>query len=122
MLALAIHSIGMLGKLFSEAIENIDTGQVEALQSVGASKIEIIRWAVLPQVSSYFISYFLYRFEINIRAAVVLGLVGAGGIGQLLKTNMDHYRYEQVSVIIFTILALVMSIDAFSNWLRRRLI
>ncbi len=122
MLAMAVHSIGMLGKLFSEAIENIDTGQVEALQSVGASRIEIVRWAVIPQVTSYFISYFLYRFEINIRAAVVLGLVGAGGIGQLLKTNMDYYCYEKVSVIIFTILVLVMTIDAFSNWLRQRLL
>lgn len=122
MLAMAVHSIGMLGKLFSEAIENIDPGQVEALESVGASRMEIIRWAVIPQVSSYFVSYFLYRFEINIRAAVVLGLVGAGGIGQYLKTNMDYYAYEKVSVIIFTILVLVMTIDAFSNWLRRRLL
>ncbi|MBU1023781.1 phosphonate ABC transporter, permease protein PhnE [bacterium] len=122
MLAMAIHSIGMLGKLFSEAIENIDKGQVEALKSVGATRMEVVRWAVIPQVSTYFISYFLYRFEINIRAAVVLGLVGAGGIGQYLKTNMDLYNYDTVSVIIFTILILVMTIDAFSNWLRRKLI
>ena len=122
MLAMAIHSIGMLGKLFSEAIENIDKGQVEALQSVGATRMEVVRWAVIPQIKTYFISYFLYRFEINIRAAVVLGLVGAGGIGQYLKSNMDFYNYDKVSVIIFTILALVMTIDAFSNWLRRKLI
>jgi phosphonate transport system permease protein len=122
MLALAVHSIGMLGKLFSEAIENVDSGQVEALESVGATRIEVIRWAVIPQVMTYFISYFLYRFEINIRAAVVLGLVGAGGIGQYLKTNMDLYAYPKVSVIILTILVLVMGIDAFSNWLRRRVI
>ena len=122
MLAMAVHSIGMLGKLFSEAIEGVDPGQVEALESVGATKIETIRWAVLPQVSSYFISYFLYRFEINIRVAVVLGLVGAGGIGFILSQYMGHFQYEKVSVLMITILALVMSIDALSSWLRNKLL
>lgn len=122
MLAMAIHSVGMLGKLFSEAIEAVDAGQVEALESVGASKIETIRWAIFPQVSSYFISYFLYRFEINIRVAVVLGLVGAGGIGYILSQYMGHFQYDRVSVLIITILILVMSIDALSSRLRKYLL
>ena len=122
MLAMAIHSIGMLGKLFSEAIEGVDAGQVEALESVGASKIEMIRWAVLPQVSSYFMSYFLYRFEINVRVAVVLGLVGAGGIGYILTQYMGLFQYEKVSVLMITILVLVMGIDALSSWLRSKLL
>jgi phosphonate transport system permease protein len=122
MLAMAIHSIGMLGKLFSEAIEGVDAGQVEALESVGASRLETIRWAIFPQVSSYFISYFLYRFEINIRVAVVLGLVGAGGIGFILSQYMGHFQYDRVSVLMITILVLVMSIDALSSKLRSRLL
>lgn len=80
-LALAFHSVGMLAKLFSDAIEAIDPGPVEALKSAGAGKLAMIRWAVWPQVAPHFISFFLFRFELNIRAAVVLGLVGAGGIG-----------------------------------------
>ena len=122
MLAMAIHSIGMLGKLFSEAIEGVDPGQVEALESVGASRIETIRWAIFPQVSSYFISYFLYRFEINIRVAVVLGLVGAGGIGYILSQYMGHFQYDRVSVLMITILVLVMSIDALSGKIRSKLL
>lgn len=122
MLALALHSLGMLGKLFSEAIESIDNKQVEALQSVGARRMEIIRWAVIPQVMTYFISYFLFRLEINIRAATVLGLVGAGGIGQYLNTKMNEHDFPKVSVIILTILILVMSIDALSNRIRRAIL
>ncbi|HRE40845.1 MAG TPA: phosphonate ABC transporter, permease protein PhnE [Ignavibacteria bacterium] len=118
-LALAIHSIGMLGKLFYESIETIDKGPVEALESVGASKSEIIRWAVLPQVMPYFISYFLFRFELNIRAAVVLGLVGAGGIGFLLNQYMMLFRYQEVSIILITIIGLVLSIDFLSSKLRK---
>lgn len=118
-LALAIHSIGMLGKLFYEAIESIDKGPMEALESVGASKIEVIRWGVMPQILPYFISYFLFRFELNIRAAVVLGLVGAGGIGFLLNQYMLLFKYQEVSTILITIVVLVMSIDVISAKLRK---
>ena len=118
-LALAIHSIGMLGKLFYEAIESIDKGPMEALESVGASKLEVIRWGVMPQILPYFISYFLFRFELNIRAAVVLGLVGAGGIGFLLNQYMLLFKYQEVSTILITIIVLVMSIDVISAKLRK---
>lgn len=120
MLALAIHSVGMLGKLFTEVIESIDRGPVEALEAVGAGRMATKRWAVVPQVLPMFISYFLYRFEINIRVAVVLGLVGAGGIGQLLYLYMRLGRYPRVSVVVFSILVLVLTIDYLTGWMRKK--
>lgn len=118
-LALAIHSVGMLGKLFADAIEAIDTGPVEALRSAGAGKLATIRWAVWPQVAPHFISYFLFRFELNVRVAVVLGLVGAGGIGFLLTQYMRLFQYQRVCTVILVILVLVMVVDFFSSKLRR---
>lgn len=118
-LALAIHSVGMLGKLLADAIEAIDKGPVEALESAGAGKIAVIRWAVWPQVAPLFISYFLFRFELNVRVAVVLGIVGAGGIGFLLTQYMRLFQYQKVCTLVLVILALVMFIDAVSSRLRR---
>lgn len=118
-LALAIHSVGMLGKLFADAIEAIDRGPVEALESCGAGKLATIRWAVLPQVAPHFISFFLFRFELNIRVAVVLGLVGAGGIGFLLTQYMRLFQYQKVCTVLLVILTLVMIVDFFSSKLRR---
>lgn len=118
-LALAIHSVGMLGKLFADSIEAIDKGPVEALESCGGGKLSVIRWAVLPQVAPHFISYFLFRFELNVRVAVVLGLVGAGGIGFLLTQYMRLFQYERVCTVLLVILALVMVVDFFSSKLRR---
>lgn len=118
-LALAIHSIGMLGKLFADAIEAIDRGPLEALESAGANKLEVIRWAVWPQVAPHFISFFLFRFELNVRVAVVLGLVGAGGIGFLLTSYMRLFQYQKVATVVLVILALVMVVDYFSSKLRR---
>ena len=118
-LALAIHSVGMLAKLFADAIEAIDKGPVEALESAGASKLEVIRWGVWPQVAPHFISYFLFRFELNIRAAVVLGLVGAGGIGYLLQQYMRLFQYQKVCTVILVILVLVMFVDFLSSRLRK---
>ncbi|MCV6037663.1 ABC transporter permease subunit, partial [Escherichia coli] len=86
---MAIHSIADLGKLYSEAIENVDRGPIEALESTGTSGVNVLRWAILPQVLPLFVSYTLYRFEINFRVSVVLGLVGAGGIGYFIKGAMD---------------------------------
>jgi phosphonate transport system permease protein len=121
-LALAIHSVGMLGKLFYEAIESVDKGPVEAVESVGASRLAVIRWAVIPQVVPYFITYFLFRFELNIRSAVVLGVVGAGGIGFLLQSYMKLFQYEKTCTVVLVILVLVMSLDTLSARLRQRLI
>lgn len=118
-LALAIHSVGMLGKLFADAIEAIDQGPVEALESAGANKLEVIRWAVWPQVAPHFVSFFLFRFELNVRVAVVLGLVGAGGIGFLLTSYMRLFQYQKVATVVLVILVLVMVVDYFSSKLRR---
>jgi phosphonate transport system permease protein len=118
-LALAIHSVGMLGKLFADAIEAIDPGPVEALRSAGAGRLATIRWGVWPQVAPHFISFFLFRFELNVRVAVVLGLVGAGGIGFLLTQYMRLFQYPRVCTVILVILVLVMVVDYFSSKLRR---
>lgn len=118
-LALAIHSVGMLGKLFADAIEAADRGPIEALESAGAGKLATIRWGILPQVAPHFISYFLFRFELNVRVAVVLGLVGAGGIGFLLTQYMRLFQYQKVCTVILVILVLVMTVDFFSSRLRK---
>jgi phosphonate transport system permease protein len=118
-LALAIHSVGMLGKLFADAIEAVDPGPIEAVESAGGGKLSVVRWAVLPQVAPLFVSYFLFRFELNVRVAVVLGLVGAGGIGFLLTQYMRLFQYQKVATVVLVILVLVMLIDFFSSKLRR---
>jgi phosphonate transport system permease protein len=120
-LALAVHGVGMLGKMFFETVEGVDQGPIEALESAGASKLQVLRWAVLPQALPYFFSHALFRFELNIRGAVVLGLVGAGGIGFLLNEQMRLFQYQNVATVLLTILVLVMSIDAVSGYLRRKL-
>jgi phosphonate ABC transporter permease subunit PhnE len=118
-IAIAIHSIGSMGKLFTEAIEAIERGPVEALESVGATRAQVVRWSVIPQVIPYLISFTLYRLELNIRSAVVLGIVGAGGIGFLLNDNIRQFQYQNVSMILLVIVALVMLIDYLSARLRR---
>lgn len=119
-LAIAVHSVGSMGKLFTEAIESIDRGPVEAIESTGATRAQVVRWGVAPQVLPYVISYFLYRLELNIRSAVVLGLVGAGGIGFLLADSIRQFEYTSVSMILLVIVTLVMAIDAVSARLRSR--
>ncbi|MBN2543137.1 phosphonate ABC transporter, permease protein PhnE [bacterium] len=122
MLALAIHSIGMLGKLYAGSIEEIDKGQVEALVAAGASKLEVIRWAVIPQIIPSFINFTLYRFELNVRVGVVIGLVGGGGIGALLIQYMANFDYSKVGTILITILVIVMLIEFTSTRLRKQII
>lgn len=119
MLAVALHSIGSLGKLFTEAIEGVDRGPIEALESVGATRMQVVRWGVFPQAVPYLISYFFYSFEQNIRSAVVLGFVGAGGIGFLLLDYMRQFQYHNVSIILVVIVILVMAMDYLSGRLRR---
>ena len=121
-LALAVHSVGMLGKMFFEAVEGVEKGPIEALDAAGASRLQVLRWAILPQALPDFFSHTLFRFELNIRGAVVLGLVGAGGIGFLLQEYMRLFMYRNVSMVLLTIIVLVMSIDAVSGWTRRKLL
>lgn len=121
-LALGIHSIGMLGKLFSESIESMDMGVKEALESCGASPMEVLFRAVIPQVSPELISYTLYRFEINMRAASTLGLVGAGGIGAPLIFAIRTRSWPRAAIIIVLLVITVTIIDMISGRIRKRLV
>lgn len=117
--AIAIHTVGSLGKQFYETLETMDPGPVEAMRSVGATSTQVIRWGIWPQFTPHFISQALFRFELNVRGAVVLGLVGAQGIGFLLQTYMRGAEYSKVTVVIAAIVVLVMALDAVSSRLRR---
>ena len=121
-LALALHSAGALGKQFFETTENIDMKPVEGLRAVGASYAQMIRFAALPQVLASFASFALLRFEINVRGATVLGFVGAGGIGQDLMEAIRKFYYSDVSAILVLIIAVVMTIDISTQYLRRALL
>jgi phosphonate transport system permease protein len=120
-LAIAIHSTGALGKLFSEIVENADMKPIEGLRSTGAGWMSCMRFAVLPQVSAGFASYSLLRFEINVREASVMGFVGAGGIGQELVVAVRKFYYSDVSAILLMIIVTVFVIDIGTGWIRGRL-
>ena len=121
-LAIAIHTTGALGKLFAEVVENIDQNPVEGVVASGGSWTEMVRYAVVPQVVSNFVSYALLRFEINVRGAAVMGFVGAGGIGQDLIEAVRKFYYSDVSAILVLIIITVMAIDYITEGVRRRLI
>ncbi|NOJ39266.1 phosphonate ABC transporter, permease protein PhnE [Bradyrhizobium australiense] len=120
-LAIAIHSTGALGKLFSEIVENADMKPIEGVRSTGGSWLSCMRFAVLPQVAAGYASYALLRFEINVREASVMGFVGAGGIGQELVVAIRKFYYSDVSAILVTIIVTVFIIDISTGWLRGRL-
>jgi phosphonate transport system permease protein len=117
-LALAVHGAGMLGKFFSESIEEIDQGPIEALRSTGAGPIQIVIFGVIPQVITAWIAVVLYRFETNLRQATVLGMVGAGGIGFELVGSMKLFQYQDTATCILVIIAMVMVADYVSTRLR----
>ncbi|SDR33038.1 phosphonate transport system permease protein [Rhizobiales bacterium GAS191] len=117
-LALALHSTGALGKLFSEFVENVDMKPVEGVIASGGGKLAAIRFGVLPQVLSGFASYTLLRFEINVREAAVLGYVGAGGIGEKLIEAIRKFYYTDVSAILILLIATVFLIDMGTDRLR----
>jgi phosphonate transport system permease protein len=121
-LALGIHSIGTLGKLSSEMIEGIDKGPVEAVGGVGGGWLTKVRFGVMPQVMPTILAYWLYRFEINIRASAVLGAIGAGGIGAELVAQMQFNNYARVGTVLFLTVIVVLTIDTVSARLRRRII
>lgn len=121
-LALAIHTTGALGKLFFEVIENADMKPMEGMTSTGAGWITSVRFAILPQVLSNFVSYGLLRFEINVREGAIMGLVGAGGIGQDLIEAIRKFYYSDVSAILILIVITVSIIDFGTERLRSRLI
>ena len=118
-IALAIHTATVLGKLLSESVENIDEGVVEAIRATGAGYAQILSFAVVPQILPDLISFTLYRLETNIRAASVLGLIGAGGIGYLMNTSFRTFQYQEAAAIVLVLIALVILVDYFSARLRR---
>jgi phosphonate transport system permease protein len=120
-LAIGIHSFGTLGKQFTEAIENIDMKPVEGVRSTGSRFVEIVRFGALPQVTSTFASYALLRFEINVRSGSVVGMVGAGGIGQDLFVAIRKFYYTDVSAILLMIIICVAIIDLVTERIRHRL-
>jgi phosphonate transport system permease protein len=121
-LAIALHSFGANGKLFAEANENIDMKPVEGLRALGAGWVQIMRFAVLPQVLPNYASYALWRFEINVRTAAVMGFVGAGGIGMELMTAVRSLYYEDISAILILIVVTVSLIDMGCERLRHAFI
>ncbi|HFK1545516.1 phosphonate ABC transporter, permease protein PhnE [Bacillus albus] len=120
-LALTFFSIGLVAKLLYESIESIDPGPLEAMTAVGANKVQWIMYGVIPQVKAHFVSYVLYTFEVNVRAAAVLGLVGAGGIGLYYDRTLGFLQYEQTASIIIYSLVVVLLIDYVSTLLREKL-
>jgi phosphonate transport system permease protein len=121
-LALAVHNTGIIAKLFSEAVEAIDPRPVEGIRATGASWLQEVIFGIIPQVMPLWSSFTLYRFETNVRSATVLGLVGAGGIGQPLYENIRGFAYAETAAIIIIIVLTVMLIDMLSAQLRRLLV
>lgn len=118
-LALFLHTMGILAKLFSEAVEAIDPQPVEGIRSTGANRIEEIAYGVIPQVMPLWISYSLYRFESNVRSASVVGMVGAGGIGMLLWDAIRGFQYGSTAAIMLIIIATVVLLDMVSSIIRK---
>jgi phosphonate transport system permease protein len=119
MLALGIHTGGVLGKLLSETIEGIDPGQAEGVTAVGAGRLQVVSFGVVPQVLPNFLSYVLLRFESDIRSAAVIGMVGGGGIGFYLWDTIRSFNDREAATVILLIVAMVMCTDVISARIRR---
>jgi len=121
-LAIMLNTAGVLAKLFSEAVESIDKGPVEGVRATGAAPLHEIMWGVIPQVAPLWTSFALYRFESNSRSATVLGLIGAGGIGQVLFDRMNAFDFNGVSAVVIIVIVAVTLIDMLSQAMRKRLL
>lgn len=119
---LAFHNVGVMGKLYSEAIEGIEAGPLEAITATGANRFQVIWTAVLPQLFNPFVSFSIYRLDTNVRLAPILGLVGGGGIGQALFQNIQLLRYPQAGTIILLIVITVAAMDFISAQIRKKLV
>ena len=121
-LALAVHNVGVIAKLFSEAVEAIDPRPVEGIRATGASRLQEVIFGIIPQVMPLWSSFTLYRFETNVRSATVLGIVGAGGIGQPLYENIRSFQYSETAAIIIIVVLTVTLIDLISAQFRKVLV
>lgn len=120
-LAIVCHNTGVMGKLWSEAMEEVDTGPVEALRTSGAGSLQIASHAVIPAVVPQLVGLLLYRFDVNVRSSLVLGLIGAGGIGFLINQSISLFRFDQMLTYILMILVIIVVVDVLSGLVRRRL-
>jgi phosphonate transport system permease protein len=121
-MALTLHSIAALGKLFSEQVEGIDDGPVEAILATGASRMQMVLFAVVPQIVPPFTAFALYRWDINVRLSTIIGFVGGGGIGFILSQSVRLLRYRQASVNMLAIAIVVATLDYVSSKIRSRII
>ncbi len=121
-LAVGIHSIGMLGKLYAEVIESIDMKVLEALKANGANRLQVMWYGVIPQVIPQFSNYAMYRFEVDVRSSTILGVVGAGGIGAPLIIASMQRNWEQVGMMLIIIIVVVTIIDLISGKIRQRIV
>lgn len=121
-MSIMFNTGGVLAKLFAEAVESIDKGPVEGVRATGAVKLQEIVWGVIPQVAPLWTSYALYRFESSSRAATVLGIIGAGGIGQILYDSINAFQFDQTGCIVLVIVVAVSMIDLLSQIIRTRLL
>jgi phosphonate transport system permease protein len=119
--AIAFRSIGFLGKLVAEAIEEIDEGVVEAIEATGASRLQVLSYGILPQVLPVIYGTAVYRWDINIRESTVLGFVGAGGIGILLYSSINQFQWREVSLILLTVFGVVMISEFISAFIRQKI-
>jgi phosphonate transport system permease protein len=119
-LALGLHSIGMVGKFFAESIEHVDEAPVEAITAAGASRLQVILHGVIPQVLPQMADVTIYRWEYNFRQSTVMGMVGAGGIGFELIGSLRILQYQEVSAILLIILVMVTGVDLLSGYLRKK--
>lgn len=121
-LALGLHTGGVLGKLFAEVLEEVPAAPLESLQASGASRPAVLLYGVLPQALPQCLAYALYRWEVNIRAAAVLGFVGAGGLGQRIHIALSLFLERELLTLLLVTYGMVTLVDALSGWLRRRLV
>jgi phosphonate transport system permease protein len=122
MMALAVTSFALIGKLFSEAIENIDAGPIEAVNATGADRLQMIVYAILPQITPPFVSYLIYQWDINIRMATIIGFAGGGGIGLTLYTFFGSLEYHKAGTVVAFIVIIVALMDFASAKLRQALV
>jgi phosphonate transport system permease protein len=121
-LALAAHSVGTITKLFAEAVEDMDMGPVQALRAAGASRLQVFLHGVLPGIAPNFISLALYRFDVNVRSSLVLGLAGGGGIGVIIYQSMQLFQYQQVTAELMVILVIVLGVERISTIVRKHIV
>ena len=122
MLALAVTTFALIGKLFSESIENIDPGPIEAVTAAGANTLQMINYAILPQIVPAFVSYLIYQWDINIRMATIIGFAGGGGIGLTLSTYFGSLQYHKAGTVVAFIVIAVALMDFTSAKIREQLV